>query len=64
MKTKFPIWQITFPICVIFMFTVGTITAIYMVNGRYIFNIEVTPQGIKVITDVDKRDGKPEKLQN
>lgn len=27
-----------------------------MVNGRYLFDLELTPQGLKVKTDVDKRE--------
>ena len=30
--------------------------AVQMINGRYLFHLEVTPQRIKIITDVDKRD--------
>ncbi|NES66131.1 MAG: hypothetical protein F6K24_13145 [Okeania sp. SIO2D1] len=27
-----------------------------MINGRYLFHLEVTPKGIKITTDVDKRN--------
>jgi hypothetical protein len=27
-----------------------------MINGRYLFHLELTPQRMKIITDVDKRD--------
>ncbi len=34
-----------------------------MVNGRYRFNVEITPQGVKIKTDVDKRERNPAKDQ-
>ncbi|GGA20106.1 hypothetical protein CYANOKiyG1_34940 [Okeania sp. KiyG1] len=27
-----------------------------MINGRYLFHLEVTPKGLKITTDVDKRN--------
>lgn len=57
MKRQFPIWQITFPLCGVLIFAIGTFTTIYMMNGRYLFHLEVTSQGMKITTDVDKREG-------
>lgn len=56
MKQQFSIWQITFPLCGVLIFSIGALTTIHMINGRYLFHLEVTPQGMKIITDVDKRD--------
>jgi hypothetical protein len=56
MKTQFSFWQITFPLCGFLIFAIGAFTTVYMINGRYLFHLEVTPQGLKVTTDVDKRE--------
>ncbi|MDJ0517018.1 MAG: hypothetical protein QNJ74_12435 [Trichodesmium sp. MO_231.B1] len=56
MKWQLSIWQITFPLCGVLIFSIGALTTIQMINGRYLFHLEVTPQGMKIITDVDKRD--------
>ncbi|MDY7006775.1 MAG: hypothetical protein SWX82_23335 [Cyanobacteriota bacterium] len=56
MKLQLSIWQITFPLCGVLIFSIGALTTIQMINGRYLFHLEVTPQGMKIITDVDKRD--------
>ncbi|NET15060.1 MAG: hypothetical protein F6K08_20640 [Okeania sp. SIO1H6] len=56
MKQQFSIWQITFPLCGVLIFSIGALTTIQMINGRYLFHLELTPQGMKIITDVDKRD--------
>ncbi len=56
MKWQFSIWQITFPLCGVLIFSIGAVTTIQMINGRYLFHLEVTPQGMKILTDVDKRD--------
>ena len=55
-KDNFPFWQITLPLCAVLIFCIGTFTTIHMVNGRYLFDLELTPQGLKVKTDVDKRE--------
>jgi hypothetical protein len=56
MKPKFPLWQITLPLCIVLIFSIGALTTIYMVNGRYLFDLELTPQGLRIKTDMDKRD--------
>ncbi len=56
MKKQFPIWQLSFPLCGVLIFSIGAVTTIYMINGRYLFNMEVTPQTLKITTDVDKRE--------
>jgi hypothetical protein len=61
MKRNFPIWQITFPLCLVVIFGLGVVTTVYMVSGRYLFDLEVTPKRIRMQTDVDKRDSQPMK---
>ncbi|MGE5658368.1 MAG: hypothetical protein ACM37W_17325 [Actinomycetota bacterium] len=61
MRRYLPIWQITFPLCAIVIFGLGAATTVYMVSGRYLFDLEVTPQRIKLQTDVDKRDSQVRK---
>jgi hypothetical protein len=56
MKRLFPIWQITLPLCGVLIFGIGALTTIYMVNGRYLFDLEASPKRIKIKTDVDKRE--------
>ena len=56
MKRQLSIWQITFPLCGVLIFSIGALTTIQMINGRYLFHLKLTPQGMKIITDVDKRD--------
>jgi hypothetical protein len=58
MKRNFPIWQITLPLCGVMIFTLGYLTTIHMINGRYIFHLEASPKGINVTTDVDKRESR------
>lgn len=56
LKNRFPIWQISFPLAIVLIFALGAVTAIFLVNGRYLFDLEATPQRVKIITDVDKRE--------
>lgn len=56
MKRYFPLWQITLPLCGVLMFAIGSLTTIYMVNGRYIFDLDFSPKQLKVRTDIDKRE--------
>ena len=56
MKQKFPVWQLTLPLCGVLIFSIGALTTIHMINGRYLFHLEVTPKGLKITTDVDKRN--------
>ena len=62
MKRNFPIWQITLPLAGVLIFAIGAITTIYMINGRYLFELEASPQKVKITTDVDKRDSNQEKI--
>ncbi|WP_283758695.1 hypothetical protein [Roseofilum casamattae] len=55
-STKLPIWQITFPLCVVLIFGIGAFAAFHMVEGRYLFDVDISPDRIKIRTDVDKRD--------
>ncbi|NES07426.1 MAG: hypothetical protein F6K22_34315 [Okeania sp. SIO2F4] len=63
MKQQFSIWQITFPLCGVIIFSIGALTTIHMIHGRYLFHFEITPQGIKILTDVDKRDSGNDSVQ-
>ncbi|NEP02034.1 MAG: hypothetical protein F6K58_25930 [Symploca sp. SIO2E9] len=56
MKSQFPIWQITLPLCVVVIFGIGAFTAFYMVEGRYLFDLDISRERIKLTTDVDKRE--------
>lgn len=53
---RFPIWQITFPLCVVLIFGIGALTAFYMVEGRYVFDLDLNRERLKLRTDVDKRE--------
>ncbi len=53
---RFPIWQITFPLCAISIFGIGAFAAFHMVEGRYLFDVDISPNRIKIRTDVDKRE--------
>jgi hypothetical protein len=61
MKRNFPIWQITLPLAGVLIFSIGAITTIYTINGRYLFHFEASPQKVKITTEVDKRDSNQEK---
>lgn len=58
-QPNFPVWQVSLPLCTVIIFAIGSLTTIYMMNGRYRFNVEITPQGLKIKTDVDKRESNP-----
>ncbi len=58
-KRYFPIWQITLPLCVVMIFGIGALTAFYMVEGRYLFDLDISRERIKMRTDVDKRESNP-----
>jgi hypothetical protein len=60
-QSYFPAWQISLPLCTVIIFAIASLTTIYMVNGRYRFNVEITPQGLKIKTNVDKRESNPVK---
>ncbi len=53
---QFPIWQITFPLCLVLIFGIAAFTAFSMVEGRYLFDLDISPERIKLRTDVDKRE--------
>lgn len=55
-KYTFPIWQVTFPLCIVLLFAVGAATTIFLVQGRYLFDFEATPNKVRITTDIDKRD--------
>lgn len=55
MRNKFPVWQVTLPVCTVLIALIGAFTTVYMINGRYLFSAEITPNGLKITTDVDKR---------
>ncbi|HLO86739.1 MAG TPA: hypothetical protein VK203_17300 [Nostocaceae cyanobacterium] len=56
MKRISGLWQITFPLCAVFMFGMGAFTTVYMVNGRYRVEMSVTTKGLKIKTDIDKNE--------
>jgi hypothetical protein len=58
-KRRFPVWQITLPLCVVMIFGIGALTAFYMVEGRYLFDLDISRERIKMRTDVDKRESNP-----
>jgi hypothetical protein len=58
-KRRFPVWQITLPLCMVMIFGIGALTAFYMVEGRYLFDLDITRERIKIRTDVDKRESNP-----
>ncbi|MGB3509802.1 MAG: hypothetical protein WBA93_11275 [Microcoleaceae cyanobacterium] len=63
MNQQFPSWQLTLSLCGVLIFSIGALTTIHMINGRYLFHLEVTPQGMKIITDVDKRNSGNDSVQ-
>lgn len=50
-----PIWQITVPLSVVFIFAMGSCTARSIDGGRYTFVFSITRERISVSTDVDMR---------
>jgi hypothetical protein len=54
-RPSFPIWQITVPLCTVLIFAIGALTAYSMVEGRYLFDLFVSREQIRIRTDVDKR---------
>lgn len=58
-ETPFPIWQITMPLCIVLIFAIGSLTASSMVEGRYLFDLVVSREHIRIKTDVDKRELDP-----
>ena len=41
------------------IFGIGALTAFYMVEGRYLFDLDISRERIKMRTDVDKRESNP-----
>ncbi|MDJ0674213.1 MAG: hypothetical protein QNJ36_02230 [Calothrix sp. MO_167.B42] len=56
MQRNLTIWSITLPLCGVLTFAMGCVTTIYMVNGRYYVDVVVNTKGLRVKTDVDKRE--------
>lgn len=56
---RFPLWQITFPLAIVLIFGLGSLTAVFLVQGRYLFDLEAGPKHLKIRTDVDKREPLP-----
>jgi hypothetical protein len=55
-RQSFPIWQVTVPLGGVLIFAISSLTAYFMVEGRFIFDLYVSPKQIKIKADVDKRD--------
>lgn len=55
-KNTSSLWQITFPLCVLGLAALGLLTAMYLTNGSYVFRLNATKDGLKIETEVDKRD--------
>ena len=55
-RTPFPIWQITMPLGFVLIFAIGSLTAYYMVEGRFIFDLQMSREQLRIRTDVDKRE--------
>ena len=55
-RNKIPkgLWQITLPLMTVMIFGLGCITAIYMTNGKYRFEVDINRDGIKLQTNMDK----------
>jgi hypothetical protein len=58
-RPQFPIWQVTLPLCGMLIYAIGSITTVYMINGRYLFYLKASPEGLEITTDVDKRENQP-----
>ena len=56
MGRNLTIWSITLPLCGLLMFGMGCATTIYMVEGRYRIDVALNTNGLRVKTDVDKRE--------
>lgn len=54
-KSPFPLWQVTVPLSIVIVCGISAWTAYSMVEGRYLFDLSVSRDQIKVRTDVDKR---------
>jgi len=59
MKRSLEIWQFTLPLCAVLMFTTGAYTTIHMVDGRYRVEVPINMKGLRIKTDVDKKECKP-----
>lgn len=58
-RPQFPIWQVTLPLCGVLICAIGAITTVYTINGRYLFHLKASPEGLEITTDVDKRENQP-----
>ncbi len=55
----FPIWQLTVPLSVLFITTVGPLTAYFVSEGIYAFDFSLSQEQIRIRTYVDKRSVEP-----
>lgn len=55
-KGLFPIWQVTLPLGVVSIFMMGSLTTYFISEGRFLFDLSVSWQQIKVRVDADKRE--------
>ena len=51
----FSIWAITIPLGAGLLFSISSLTACFMGEGRYLINISMSEEEIKFSTDIDKR---------
>lgn len=51
-----PLWQITVPLGFVSIFLIGSLTACFMVEGRFVFDLNVNREQIRVRTDIDKTE--------
>ena len=59
MKHNLQLWQITLPFAGVLIFAIGMIGAMYITDGRYLFQFEASPEKIRIRNDVDKRNNDP-----
>ena len=55
----FPIWQLTVPLSVLFITTIGPLTAYFVSEGMYTFDVSFSQEQIRIRTYVDKRSVEP-----
>ena len=54
------LWQVTLPLSVVVIVALTCLTMIYMTNGQYLFDAEITKDKIKIQTQMEKdRDHNP-----
>lgn len=56
MRRSSDIWQITFPLCIVLLAAITSLTTYSIVKGRYLFDLSISQEQLRIRTDLDIKE--------